>query len=76
LSENLLIALPATGLGTLLTYCAGLSAAAYFPKLLRIQIVYGWWPMAGALAITVSFLGSTIGLRKAIREGILLILGD
>lgn len=76
LSENVLIAFPATGLGILLTYCARLSAAAYFPKLLRIEIVYGWWPIAGTLAVTASFLGSTISLRKAIREGILLILWD
>ncbi|MFZ1012463.1 MAG: hypothetical protein WAN28_03905, partial [Terracidiphilus sp.] len=32
----------------------------YFPPLSRIQIVYGWWPIATGLAVTASILGSTI----------------
>ena len=49
LSESLLLAFPATGLGILLTYFARFSAAEYFPKLLIVQIAYVWWPIAGAL---------------------------
>jgi hypothetical protein len=76
LSEGLLIALLATSLGVVLTYSAKLGAALYFPKLLRIQIVCGWWPIAGGLAVTASFLGTMIGARKAIREGVVQTLFD
>lgn len=76
LFDSLIIVLPATCLGVLLTYSAKLGAAAYFSKLLRIQIVYSWWPIAGASAVTASFLGAMLGAHKAIRDGVRQALSD
>jgi len=70
LLETLAICVPASAAGIGATFLMRWGAAMAFPKLLRIDVVYLWWPIAFGIAALGSVVGAVIGARKALRDGV------
>ncbi len=68
--ETMVVAVPGTVVGIGLTYLAKAVIATKFTRFWTLEIVYAWWPIAGAFAATGSLLGAIAGAHKAVRNGL------
>ncbi len=66
--ETLLLALFGTVLGILLTYASQWLLHHAGPASLLQETVYGWWPIAGGIAIVGALLGVTVPAIKAAKQ--------
>lgn len=71
LMETLAICVPGAIAGIGLAFLARWGAALAFPKLLVVDVVWPWWPLAFGVAALASMAGGIIGTRKAIRNGVI-----
>jgi putative ABC transport system permease protein len=69
LRETIILAVLGTILGIILTYGAQL-LMKYYPGNLVQEIVYYWWPIAGAIAVVGALLGSIVPAYKAINQDV------
>jgi len=68
LRETLLLAVFGTVVGILLTYFTQWLMLHVVPNSLTQETVYGWWPIAGAIAIVGALFGAIVPGVKAIRQ--------
>jgi putative ABC transport system permease protein len=66
--ETLLLALLGTALGILLTYGTQWLMQDVVPNSLTQETVYGWWPIAAAIAIVGALLGTVVPGIKAVQQ--------
>ena len=71
LLETCAICVPGTVGGIGLTFLMGWGVDSAFPKFLRLDVVYPWWPIAFGITATASMIGGVIGARRAIRTGVI-----
>ncbi|HEX3572375.1 MAG TPA: ABC transporter permease [Acidobacteriaceae bacterium] len=69
LRETLLLAVLGTIVGIVLTYGTQLLMHA-LPSNLTQETVYGWWPIAGAIAIVGALLGAIVPGYKAVQQDV------
>jgi len=69
LRETLLLAVLGTVVGIVLTYGAQV-AMKYYPGNLVQETVYGWWPIAGAIALVGALLGAVVPGMKAVQQDV------
>jgi putative ABC transport system permease protein len=70
LRETLMLAVCGTVLGIVLTYGTQWLMAHSVPASLVQETVYGWWPIAGAIAIVGAMLGAVVPGIKAVRQDV------
>jgi ABC-type antimicrobial peptide transport system permease subunit len=70
LMETATACVPGAAAGICMTFLIRIGAASAFPKLLRVDVVYLWWPIAFGIAATGSVVGGVIGARRAVRDGV------
>ena len=70
LKETLLFACLGVLAGILLTYGTQWTIAHAVPSSLNQETVYGWWPVAAAIAITGALLGAIVPITKAVRQDV------
>ena len=58
-----------TAVGILLTYGAQM-AMKYYPGNLVQETVYGWWPIAGGIAVVGALLGAVVPGLKAVKQDV------
>ena len=68
LRETLLLSILGTIVGILLTYGTQWLMQHAVPSSLTQETVYGWWPIAGAIAIAGALLGVIVPAIKAIHQ--------
>jgi putative ABC transport system permease protein len=68
LRETLLLSILGTIVGILLTYGTQWLMQHVVPSSLTQETVYGWWPIAGAIAIAGALLGVIVPAIKAIHQ--------
>jgi putative ABC transport system permease protein len=68
LRETLLLSILGTIVGILLTYGTQWLMQHAVPSSLTQETVYGWWPIAGAIAIAGALLGVIVPAIKAIQQ--------
>jgi ABC-type antimicrobial peptide transport system permease subunit len=68
--ETVVVAVPGTVVGIGLTYLARAVIAAEFTRFWTLEIVYTWWPIAGAFSAAGSLLGAIVGAHKAVKNGL------
>jgi putative ABC transport system permease protein len=68
LAEAVLMGFGGTLLGILLSYVSQFAIHRVMPASLPQAIVYGWWPIAGAIAIGASILGALYPGTMAVRH--------
>jgi putative ABC transport system permease protein len=68
--ETMLLAVLGTIMGILLTYGTQWLMAHAVPATLVQETVYGWWPIAGAIAIVGAVVGTIIPATKAVNQDI------
>jgi putative ABC transport system permease protein len=66
--ETLLLSVPGTIAGILLTYGTQWIMQHVVPSSLTQETVYAWWPIAGGIAIVGSLLGVIVPAIRAIRQ--------
>lgn len=71
LKESVMLALLGTILGILLTYAAQWSMVHIGHSGLTQETVYGWWPIAGAIAVCGAILGTVAPAIRAIRQEVI-----
>jgi putative ABC transport system permease protein len=64
LAEAFCLGLGGTALGIVLSYVARLAIRTFMP----MAIVYGWWPVAGAVAMGAALLGALYPGMMAVRQ--------
>lgn len=67
--ETLFLALPGAIVGLMLTAAIRLVAAAFFWRILRVELALAWWPVAAFLAALASMTGGILALSRAVRDG-------
>jgi putative ABC transport system permease protein len=70
LRETLVLALSGTIAGILLTYGTQWCMRHLVPSSLAQETVYGWWPIAGVIAIAGALLGAIIPAMKAVKQDV------
>ena len=70
LRETLMLALLGTALGIVLTYGTQWMMAHSVPASLVQETVYGWWPIAGGIAVVGALLGAVVPGMKAVRQDV------
>jgi len=70
LRETLMLAVGGTLLGIVLTYGSQWLMKHFEPGSLVQETVYGWWPIAGAIAIVGSMLGAVVPGIKAVQQDV------
>ena len=70
LRETLLLALLGTAFGILFTYGTQWMMKHSVPASLVQETVYGWWPIAGGIAILGALLGAVMPGYKAVRQDV------
>jgi putative ABC transport system permease protein len=70
LRETLLLALLGTAFGILFTYGTQWMMKHSVPASLVQETVYGWWPIAGGIAIVGALLGAIMPGYKAVRQDV------
>jgi predicted lysophospholipase L1 biosynthesis ABC-type transport system permease subunit len=73
--ETLLLTVLGMIAGIIMTYGARWFVAKVFPKLLTLETVYAWWPIAGAISAAGPLFGAAMALRGAVRQGVVEALG-
>lgn len=68
--ETVVVAVPGTIVGIGITYLAKAVIAVEFARFWTLEIVYAWWPIAGAFASAGSLLGAISGTPKAVKNGL------
>jgi putative ABC transport system permease protein len=68
LRETLLLSVVGTVVGILLTYLTQWLMEHAVPASLTQETVYGWWPIAGAIAIGGSLLGVIVPAIRAVKQ--------
>jgi len=71
LKETLILAMAGTALGITLTYFARWSLEHIGHSGLTQEIVYGWWPISGVIAIMGAVLGTLAPAFKAIKQEVI-----
>ena len=66
--ETLLLALAGTVVGIALTYGTQWLMSHAVPASLVQETVYGWWPIAGAVAIGGSLIGTVVPAIRAVKQ--------
>lgn len=74
--EALMLVIPGTILGLVLTYCLKWITAAFLSDYLTVEIVYAWWPSASAISACGAILGTLIALRRIEKHGIVNVLSE
>jgi ABC-type antimicrobial peptide transport system permease subunit len=69
-AEAMAICAPGSLAGMGFTFFVRWGARLAFPRLLQADVVYLWWPIGFGIVVFGSILGTTIGARKAIRDGV------
>ncbi len=70
LRETLMLAVLGTIFGIVLTYGTQWLMAHSVPASLVQETVYGWWPIAGGIAIVGALLGAVVPGIKAVRQDV------
>ena len=70
LRETVLLALLGTVVGILLTYGSQWLMKHSVPASLVQETVYGWWPIAGAIAVVGALLGAVVPGMKAVKQDV------
>jgi putative ABC transport system permease protein len=70
LRETLMLAVSGTVLGIVLTYGTQWMMAHSVPASLVHETVYGWWPIAGVIAIVGALLGAVVPGIKAVKQDV------
>jgi len=70
LRETLMLAVLGTLLGIVLTYGTQWMMKHFEPGSLVQETVYGWWPIAGAIAIVGALLGAVVPGIKAVQQDV------
>jgi putative ABC transport system permease protein len=70
LRETLMLAVFGTVLGIVLTYGTQWLMAHSVPASLVQETVYGWWPIAGGIAIVGALLGAIVPGYKAVQQDV------
>jgi putative ABC transport system permease protein len=70
LRETLMLALLGTVVGIALTYGTQWLMGHSVPASLVQETVYGWWPIAGAIAVVGALLGAVVPGMKAVRQDV------
>jgi putative ABC transport system permease protein len=70
LRETLMLALLGTVVGIVLTYGTQWMMAHSVPASLVQETVYGWWPIAGAIAVVGALLGAVVPGMKAVQQDV------
>ena len=70
LRETLLLALFGTALGIMFTYGTQWLMQHSVPASLVQETVYGWWPIAGGIAVVGALLGAVVPAAKAVRQDV------
>jgi putative ABC transport system permease protein len=70
LRETVLLAILGSALGILLTYGTQWMMKQSVPASLVQETVYGWWPIAGGIAIVGSLLGAIVPGYKAVKQDV------
>jgi putative ABC transport system permease protein len=68
--ETLLLALMGTALGIVLTYGTQWLMKHSVPASLVQETVYGWWPIAGGIAVVGALLGAVVPGVKAVKQDV------
>jgi putative ABC transport system permease protein len=68
LRETLLLAIIGTVCGILLTYVTQWLMTHVVPNSLTQETVYGWWPIAGTIAILGALIGAIVPGIKAVQQ--------
>jgi ABC-type antimicrobial peptide transport system permease subunit len=71
LCETLVIAVPGAVAGIVLSFWIRLGVGLVYPKFLRMDVLILWWPIALGIAAMESMIGGAIGIRKAVRDGVI-----
>jgi putative ABC transport system permease protein len=66
--ETIMLALLGTLLGILLTYGTQWLMLHAVPASLVQETVYGWWPIAGAIAVVGALLGTVVPALRAVKQ--------
>ncbi len=66
--ETILLAVLGTVFGILLTYFTQWLMAHAVPASLVQETVYGWWPIAAAIAIVGALLGTVVPAMRAVKQ--------
>jgi putative ABC transport system permease protein len=70
LRETVLLAVGGTLVGIVLTYGSQWMMKHFEPGSLVQETVYGWWPIAGAIAIVGALLGAVVPGIKAVQQDV------
>jgi putative ABC transport system permease protein len=70
LRETLVLAVGGTLVGIVLTYGSQWMMKHFEPGSLVQETVYGWWPIAGAIAIVGAVLGAVVPGIKAVQQDV------
>ena len=70
LKETFLIAIGGIVAGILFTYGTQWCMANLVPSSLRQETVYGWWPIAGAIALAGALLGAVVPAMRAAHQDV------
>jgi len=68
LRETVLLALAGSALGIILTYGSRWAVVTLAPASLSQKIVYGWWPIASAIALAGALFGALYPAWRAARQ--------
>lgn len=71
LKEVFVLAVCGVIAGILLTYASKWAMTYFAPSTLAQVTVYGWWPIAAAIALVGSLLGATVPAIKAVRQDVI-----
>lgn len=70
LRETLILAISGTLFGILLTYGTQWTMRQLAPSTLMQETVYGWWPIAGGIAIVGALIGAIVPATRAARQDV------
>lgn len=74
--ETLLLIIPGTTVGVALSYGAKGLIALALSGFITQEIVYKWWPLAGAVSSVTVLLGGILAARKAFRQDLVDLLSS
>jgi hypothetical protein len=72
--ETVVVAVPGTIVAIGLTYLARAVIAVEFTRFWTLEIVYTWWPIAGAFSAAGSMVGAIVGAQKAVKNGLVQVM--
>lgn len=74
--ETLLLIIPGTTVGVALSYGAKGLIALALSGFITQEIVYKWWPLAGAVSSVTVLLGGVLAACKAVRQDLVDLLSS